>query len=90
MSSTLIVRQTPKTIKDELTFKQPIKGIIARKFYEHDGSLGGSQITIGNEYIDWFEGVLAGVKIEPDERIKLEKIIDILKSGNTIDMWFDV
>jgi hypothetical protein len=87
MSSTLFVSKNIFSRKKTLTFGQPIKGIIARKFYDHDGSCGGEFITIDSEYLCWFEGVLAGYCGE--DKDKLEKILDILREGHSLEMWIE-
>lgn len=88
MSSTLIIRKTPKPNKKEWGFKHPVKGMIARRFYDHDGSLGGGRITVGPECLAWFEGLLAAFSGDKKERKDLDAIIQILRDGDTIDMWF--
>ena len=88
MSSTLCIRRTPKPDENEWRFKLPIKGLIARKFYDHDGSLGGQQITVGPAYLGWFEGILAAGHFADTECRALEQIIEILREGDTIDLWF--
>ena len=91
MSSTLCIRKTPILSPDAIRFKQPIKGIIARKYYDHDGSLGGGLITVSPKDLLWWEGVLAaGPRVEPSELRELEWVIKTLQDGNTLDMWFEV
>ena len=90
MSSTLCIRKTPKPTKEQWHFKYPIKGLIARKFYDHDGSLGGGTITVGPEHLEWFEGVLAAGSFDKSEAREFEEIVGVLRDGGTIDMWFDV
>jgi hypothetical protein len=90
MSSTLIIRKTPKPSKSgEMAFKQPLKGFIGRKFYGHDGSCGGGIITVGADHLEWFEGILAAGNFDKSEREDLEKIVSLLREGETIDMWFE-
>ena len=88
MSSTLFIRKTP-TPKSNWGFKQPIKGFIGRRFYDHDGSLGGGIITVGSSHLAWFEGILAAAKLDKPERREFEKVVEVLRSGKTIDMWFE-
>ncbi len=90
MSSTLFIRKTPKPDKNEWHFKLPIKRFIAQKFYDHDGSCGDGQITIGPEELPWFEGILAAGTFETSDRRDFEKVVQILRDGDTIDMWFEV
>lgn len=90
MSSTLCMRRTPKPPKDDWHFKVPIKSIIARKFYDHDGSLGGGTITVGPEHLEWFEGVLAAGRFDAADGRDLEAVVNVLREGGTIDMWFEV
>jgi len=90
MSSTLFIRKTPVLPKEYWSFKLPLKAIIARKFYDHDGSCGGGMITVGGDSLDWFEGVLAAGRFEENDVIYLGEIIQILREGGTIDMWFEV
>lgn len=88
MSSTLVIRRTP-THKKDWSFKLPIKGLIARKFYDHDGTCGGGMITVGQDHLEWFEGVLAAGNFEDKDRKDLEAVVQILRDGDTIDMWFE-
>ena len=90
MSSTLCIRKTPKPPEcEEWHFKHPLKAFIGRRFYDHDGSLGGGMITIGPEHLSWFEGILIAGKFEPDDRRNLEHIVSILAEGDSIDVWFE-
>ncbi len=90
MSSTLCIRKTPTTPKDNWCFKQPIKRFIGKRFYDHDGSLGGSLITIGSEHLAWFEGILmAATNLDEREHKEFEAVVKVLRSGSTIDMWFE-
>ncbi len=89
MTSTLTIRKTPKPSRREWHFKQPVKGMIGRKFYDHDGSLSGGQITVGRESLEWFEGVLAAFSGNIKERKDWEAITEILRDGDTIDMWIE-
>lgn len=88
MSSTLYFRRTPRAQK-LCSFKQPIKGAIARRYYDHDGSLGGDMETISRGEVAFFEG-LAAACADPADRAALEKIIRVLDEDGTIDMWFEV
>jgi hypothetical protein len=84
MSSTLFISKNVSN--KNLSFGQPLKGIIGRKFYNHDGSCGGELITVGSEYLDWFEGVLAAYpEFEGDYR-ELEKVVDMLREGHSLDI----
>ncbi len=89
MSSTLYIQRTPKPSRDIKHFKLPIKAIIAKKYYEHDGSLGGGKITLNANELSWFEGILAAGNFDEKERNDLDFIIQILRDGETIDMWFE-
>ena len=90
MSSTLCIRKTPVPPRDSVWhFKLPVKGVIARKFYNHDGTLGGEMITIGPEHLEWFEGVLAAGRFDEIEARKLREVVAALQDGS-IDMWFEV
>ncbi len=88
MSSTLCIRKTP--ITQNWSFKQPIKGFIGRRYYNHDGSLGGDIITIGPGDLAWFEGILLAANLEKSEHKNFERVVEVLRDGETIDMWFDV
>ena len=89
MTSTLCIRKTPVAKQDNWCFKHPVKRFIGRRFYDHDGSLGGDMITIGPEYLEWFEGVLIAANMDEREHKDFEAVVEILRSGNEIDMWFD-
>jgi hypothetical protein len=92
MSSTLCIQKTPTPIfpKDYWTFGYPLKGYLAKKFYDHDGSLGGGLITVSASDCSWFEGVLAAARLDEKDKRSFEEIVDLLRNGHTIDMWFEV
>lgn len=90
MSSTLCMRITPKPSNDEWHFKLPVKAIFARKFYDHDGSLGGGMLTLTVEHLEWLEGVLAAGQFDKKHHDDLEAIAAVLRGGGTVDMWFEV
>lgn len=89
MSSTLMIRKTPTPDKDEWHFKLPVKIYIGRRFYDHDGSCGGGLITVNASELPWFEGVLAAANLDADDRRDFTKVVEILREGGTIDMWFE-
>ena len=90
MSSTLCIRKTPKPDKNEWHFKLPIKSLIAKRYFNHDGSLGGSMLTIGPSELNWFEGVLSAGNFNVNDRKDFEKVVEVLREGNTIDLWWNV
>jgi len=92
MSSTLCMRPTPRPpASSEVSFKHPVKAIIARRFYDHDGSLGGGLVTVGTADLAWFEGVLAAEATwDKSDRRDFEKMVGLLRSGKTVDMWFEI
>jgi len=92
MSSTLVVRKTPKRTRDEITFKLPLKAIVARKFFDHDGSCGGPLLTVSPAHLDWFEGVLASglAGASESDRRNWERVVEILRAGESIDLSWDV
>ena len=89
MSSTLLVRRTPKA-PEEWAFKMPVKSAIARRYYEHDGSLGGEMITLTATELPWFEGLLAGSSFDAEDTKSLKAIVQVLRDGDDIDLWFEV
>lgn len=89
MTSTLFIRKTPKPKKEPWAFKLPVKQYIARRFYDHDGSCGGGRVTVGPEELSWFEGILEAASLDPKDRRDLEAVINVLREGETIDMWFE-
>jgi hypothetical protein len=91
MSSTLIMRKTPAPRDDEtVSFKLPVKAILARRFYDHDGSLGGGMVTVGPEELGWFEGVLAGADRWSRAEVEdFKKMVGVLRDGGSVDMWFE-
>ena len=91
MSSTLCMRRTPKPPEaEQWHFKYPVKGWFARRFYDHDGSLGGGMHTIGPEQLDWIDGLLLGGRCDEQERQNLAAVAEVLREGGTVDMWFEV
>jgi hypothetical protein len=89
MSSTLVMSPVPKK-RDTVSFKLPVKAILARRYYGHDGSLGGGLVTVGPEDLDWFEGVLAGADRWSAAEVKdFEKMVEALRDGGSVDMWFE-
>lgn len=90
MSSTLCIRKTPKPDKNQWHFKLPIKSFIAKRYYDHDGSCGGSMITIHPSELPWFEGILEAGNFDAKDRKDFEKVVQVLRDGDTIDLWFEV
>ena len=90
MSSTLCMRKTPEPTKDEWHFKMPVKSVFARRFYDHDGSLGGGMITIGPDDLSWLEGVLGAGNFDAKDTKHLREIRDHIHEGGSVDMWFEV
>lgn len=90
MSSTLYIRKTPKPEPEGWHFKQPVKQYFGERFFGHDGSLGGDGVvTIGAEHLGWLEGVVAAGRFDDRERRELNEIIEVLRDGDTVDIWFE-
>lgn len=74
-------------------FKQPVKGFFARRYYDHDGSLCGGKITIGQDDLVFLNGIVdlvsVAASIDKRERCYLEEVIEIIKAGDTIDIWIE-
>jgi hypothetical protein len=88
MSSTLFFSKTPVQSVDEIAaFKQPLKGIIAARYYDHDGSLSGDTITLTAEDLPFLEGVLAAYR--GDDCKDLVRVVDHLKVHGMIDVRID-
>lgn len=90
MTSTLCARKTPRPTKDKWHFKQPVKGIFARRFYGHDGSLGGQLMTIGADDLSWLEEVIGAGGFSKKDMKDLRAIRDYIHDGGTVDLWFIV
>lgn len=91
MSSTLIARVNPlPTDEKEWHFGQQLKCVFARRFYDHDGSLGGGRMTLDDQHLDWMEGVRDGWGTDDDQLQRLCEMIEQIKEGRTIDIWFEV
>ena len=93
MTSTLFARKTPKRLAG-FCFKQPVKGFFARRYYGHDGSKCGGKITIGGQDdLVFLNGIVdlvsVAASIDKRERRYLEKMIEIIKAGDTIDIWIE-
>jgi hypothetical protein len=86
MSVSLCFRKTPKKVKEIDSCGHPIKGIFARKFYGHDGSLNGEKVTLDDEYLDWLYGVRDMLNSN-DDVTTINKMISIILAGRTVDIW---
>lgn len=77
--------------KKPFVFKHPIKGMIAERYYDHDGSLSGYEIILTPEKdLDFFEGMLAaGPTSDKKQNAEFEKIVQHLRDGLYIEMWID-
>ncbi len=93
MSSTLSARITPRYCNDYVIASCSLKGIFARKFYDHDGSLNGKLLTLGDEYLSWIEGLLSGLKLggnsEKCDKEFLQFLIDNIIENDSVDIWID-
>ena len=72
MSTLLKVRKAPVRVDSTSTIGHPIKGIVAKRFWGHDGSLCGAPIIVTDKDLDWFEGVLAASVSKEDRRFLRE------------------
>ena len=88
MSSTLCFRQTPESEEGVGRCKYPLKRIFAKKYYDHDGSLGGDIITLTYIDLPWLQGVQS--VYNGDDKEVLDEIIKLIEQAQTVDMWFEV
>ena len=90
MTTTLCVRETPETRDTDWSFKQPLKGIIARRYYAHDGSLSSGKVILDSTDRLWLEGVLAAFgRGDEGDKTGLKWIINTIDQGHTVDMWIE-
>jgi hypothetical protein len=70
----------------------PLKAIFAKKFYDHDGTLGGRTEVLAPEHLDWLRGVKDSIDNgdNDDDVGLLNKIIAVLEDGGYVEMWFNV
>jgi len=92
VSSTLCFKKTPTDIKEIGHCKLPLKAIFARRYYDHDGSCGGGEITLTGNDLEWLRGVRDGMNDgqDKDDVRLMAKIIQLIEGGDTVDMWFEV
>ncbi len=88
MSSTLLFRKTPRHGTELAAVGYPLKAIFGRKYYDHDGSCGGDVLTLTSADMPFLEGVVLSVGDEKAKKI-VQKIIDLIENGETVDMWFE-
>jgi len=90
MTSSLYITKTPKPAEVEsFAFKHPLKGIIARRYYDHDGSLSGETITLTGDDLAWFTGLIDGFMGDGSDLNDLMKIKQLIENGETIDIWIE-
>lgn len=85
MSSSLYWRPV-KPIKRHGGYGHPLKGIIAKKFYGHDGSLSGGDITLDETHIKWLEGVKDALYDCVDDA---NELIDGIRQYGEIAIWIE-
>lgn len=57
MSSTLYWRPAPKDVPPAESLPFELKKAIARRLWDHDGSLHGDEVTIGSDMVPYLEGL---------------------------------
>lgn len=57
MSSTLYWRPAPKDVPPAESLPFELKKAIARRFWDHDGSLHGEEIEVDTEGVPYLEGL---------------------------------
>ena len=60
MSSTLYWRPAPKDVPPAEGLPYELKKAIARRFWDHDGSLHGDEIEVGAAEVPYLEGLSDG------------------------------
>ena len=69
-------------------YGHPLKGVIARKFFDHDGSLSSGPITFTDDDIRWLEG--ARDAFEKDEHQKpFNELIAAIQHHGAISIWIE-
>jgi hypothetical protein len=90
MSSVLCFRKTPTATSELGSCKKPLKAIFARRYYDHDGSCGGDMLILTGGDLEWLRGVRDGMLEINDHSKLMDKIIQTIEGGNTVDMWFEM
>jgi hypothetical protein len=88
MTTNLHAKKTPEPQETDWVYGIRFKQIIARKFYDHDGSCSGDLITLGLSEVEWFEGVFDAIT-DKEDRNGLQWVIDVIRSGGSIDLWIE-
>lgn len=87
MSSSIYFNKTPVESdyfgSSGLSLKKPF----ANRFSDHDGTLCNELITLTSVEIPWVDGLISAGSYDKDDLKILNKIREILLSGDTVDWW---
>lgn len=86
MSKNIYWREPPPQPDAMGSSAHPLKGILAREIWDHDGSLRGESVTIESDdrIATYLEGYVAG---QPDEDI--EQFLKDLRKHGRLEVWID-
>lgn len=84
MSTNLFWRPPPVDPEGECLSKG-LKYAIARKLWDHDGSLGGDWITIDESFIPFLEGIAAAAS-ERETRRDAETLIEQIRKLGAVQV----
>lgn len=89
MSFTLYAMKTPQTHCDEIAASCSLKGIFSMRFYDHDGSLNGSLISLTRDELEWIRGVKAAFSAGKADQYFLNFLINEIEENGSVDIKID-
>lgn len=66
----------------------PVKGIIAKKFFGHDGSCAGGPIEVDSGALEWFYGVLDATT-DKEVESAMRELIEAIEEYGSIALFFE-
>ena len=84
MSATLCIRRTPEPL-EEMRVNLPLRDVLCEAtFGDKQGS--SQAMTVDSKYLDFFRGARAMTYGNQDDYDTLNKMIEILEDGGTLDL----
>ena len=85
MSASLYVEPYIEKEFKGITFGHPLKGILSKRFLNHDGSCGSDTVILSEKDVPFLEGVKAAGSTELGNQIT--EILVMIEKFNAVKIW---
>jgi hypothetical protein len=87
MSSSLYWRPAPKKVPAAQSLPYGLKSVIARRLWDHDGSLNGDPVEVDHAFLPYLRGVADAGNGDVAEGAR--ELIGLIEEHGEVELWIE-